>query len=83
MCTAFPTPLAALPGAYRHDRGLTRPQAQFPPEQSGNLTGWRAWCTAASLPPDELSRVGFRLYERFRPDVPDGVEGWGECQATG
>jgi hypothetical protein len=32
---------------------------------------------AASLPPDELNRVGFRLYERFRPDVPEGTEGWG------
>ena len=32
---------------------------------------------ARSLPPDELERVGFRLYERFRPEVPEGVEGWG------
>lgn len=32
---------------------------------------------ASSLPPDELNRTGFRLYERFRPEVPDGVEGWG------
>jgi hypothetical protein len=32
---------------------------------------------AESLPPDELNRVGFRLYERFRPDVPEGVKGWG------
>jgi len=32
---------------------------------------------AASLPPEELNRVGFRLYERFRPDVPVGAEGWG------
>ena len=32
---------------------------------------------AASLPPDELNRVGFKLYERFRPEVPEGVEGWG------
>lgn len=32
---------------------------------------------AASLPPEELNRVGFRLYERFRPEVPDGVSGWG------
>jgi hypothetical protein len=36
---------------------------------------------AASLPPEELNRVGFRLYERFRPDVPEGapspaVRGW-------
>jgi hypothetical protein len=32
---------------------------------------------AASLPPDELDRTGFRLYERFRPEVPEGVAGWG------
>jgi hypothetical protein len=32
---------------------------------------------AASLPTDELNRVGFRLYERFRPDAPDGAQGWG------
>ena len=32
---------------------------------------------AASLPPDELNRTGFRLYERFRPEVPEGDEGWG------
>jgi hypothetical protein len=27
--------------------------------------------------PEELNRVGFRLYERFRPDVPEGAQGWG------
>ena len=32
---------------------------------------------AASLPPEELNRVGFRLYERFRPEVPEGARGWG------
>lgn len=32
---------------------------------------------AASLPPEELNRVGFRLYEQFRPEVPTGAEGWG------
>jgi hypothetical protein len=32
---------------------------------------------AASLPPEELNRVGFRLHERFRPDVPEGAQGWG------
>lgn len=25
----------------------------------------------------ELNRVGFRLYERFRPEVPADVRGWG------
>ena len=32
---------------------------------------------AASLPLEELNRVGFRLYERFRPEVPEGARGWG------
>ena len=32
---------------------------------------------AASLDPAELNRVGFRLYERFRPEVPAGAPGWG------
>lgn len=32
---------------------------------------------AASIPPDELNRVGFHLYERFRPDVAAGAKGWG------
>ena len=31
---------------------------------------------AASLPPTELNRVGFRVYERFRPDVPESAQGW-------
>jgi hypothetical protein len=26
----------------------------------------------------ELNRIGFRLYEKFRPDVPYGNEGWGK-----
>lgn len=32
---------------------------------------------AASMPREELNRIGFRLYEAFRPTVPDGVKGWG------
>ena len=32
---------------------------------------------AASLDPAELNRVGFHLYERFRPEVPVGAKGWG------
>lgn len=33
---------------------------------------------ADSLPPEELNRTGFRLYERFRPEVPAGAAGWGK-----
>lgn len=32
---------------------------------------------AAMYSPEELNRIGFRLYERFRPDVLRGAEGWG------
>jgi hypothetical protein len=32
---------------------------------------------AARHDPAELNRIGFRLYERFRPEVPPGNEGWG------
>lgn len=32
---------------------------------------------AATRAPDELNRVGFRLYESFRPEVPADVRGWG------
>jgi hypothetical protein len=38
---------------------------------------------AASLPPEELNRVGFRLYERFRPDVPEGAQWWGRRVSCG
>jgi hypothetical protein len=32
---------------------------------------------AAAHAPDALYQRGFRLYERFRPDVPAGKSGWG------
>jgi hypothetical protein len=32
---------------------------------------------AAKYEPEELNRVGFRLYEHFRPEVPPDVKGWG------
>jgi hypothetical protein len=38
---------------------------------------------AALLPPEELNCVGFRLYERFRPDVPEGAQGWGRRGSCG
>jgi hypothetical protein len=42
---------------------------------------------ATSLPPEELNRVGFRRYERFRPSVLDGGQGWGantgNCESSG
>jgi hypothetical protein len=32
---------------------------------------------AASLSPHELATRGFLLYEKFRPQVPEGKKGWG------
>lgn len=32
---------------------------------------------AGRFEPQELNRVGFRLYERFRPEVPADARGWG------
>ena len=32
---------------------------------------------AGSMPPKELNRRGFGLYEAFRPSVPAGTRGWG------
>ena len=32
---------------------------------------------AQSIAPEELNRIGFRLYEQFRPEVPADIRGWG------
>jgi hypothetical protein len=32
---------------------------------------------ASRYEPAELNRIGFRLYEKFRPEVPSGNAGWG------
>jgi len=32
---------------------------------------------AAAWPPKRLEETGFALYERFRPEIPEGVKGWG------
>jgi len=33
---------------------------------------------ASRYEPAELNRIGFSLYEKFRPAVPYGTEGWGK-----
>jgi hypothetical protein len=33
---------------------------------------------ASRYEPAKLNRIGFRLYEKFRPEVPYGNEGWGK-----
>jgi hypothetical protein len=32
---------------------------------------------AKSYKPTELAAIAFRLYERFRPAIPEGTKGWG------
>ena len=32
---------------------------------------------AKALPPATLASEAYTLYERFRPEIPDGVRGWG------
>jgi len=32
---------------------------------------------AKTFPPEQLSTNAFRLYEEFRPAIPEGVRGWG------
>lgn len=32
---------------------------------------------ARAYPPKRLEAIGFALYERFRPEIPEGVKGWG------
>ena len=32
---------------------------------------------ASAFEPDELAERGFGLYEQFRPQIPEGVVGWG------
>jgi hypothetical protein len=32
---------------------------------------------ANALNPDELAHRGFGRYEQFRPEIPEGVQGWG------
>ena len=32
---------------------------------------------AGRYEPDDLNRIGFRLYEHFRPEVPPNARGWG------
>lgn len=32
---------------------------------------------AATVPPERLNQLGFRIYEGFRPDIAAGAQGWG------
>ena len=61
-----------LPSAKSVQTYITRAFGDRLPEVRSTIEA-----VAASLAPEELNRVGFRLYEKFRPDVPDGAQGWG------
>ena len=45
----------------------------------GHLAGVRTAMEglAGRYEPDDLNRIGFRLYEHFRPEVPPDARGWG------
>jgi hypothetical protein len=32
---------------------------------------------AGSYEPDELAKQAYALYEKFRPEIPEGKKGWG------
>lgn len=45
----------------------------------GDLEATRAamQALAEAYPPDELARRAYGLYEKFRPQIPEGARGWG------
>ncbi len=32
---------------------------------------------AIAIPPDRIGKEAYHLYEKFRPQVPEGPQGWG------
>jgi hypothetical protein len=73
------------------DDGTLRTEDDGEPASATSVQSYIAWAfgdrlgearvaleaLATSLPPEELNPVGFRLNERFRPDVPERAQGWG------
>lgn len=56
------------------------PAAAYVAKAFGSVLGEvRAAMTALAnrMDPEDLNRVGFRLYEHFRPEVPADAKGWG------
>jgi hypothetical protein len=56
------------------------PAAAYVAKAFGSMLGGvRAAMTALAnrMDPEDLNRVGFRLYEYFRPEVPADAKGWG------
>jgi len=72
-------------GVILADAGGGRPAPAAPAQAyvakafGGRLSDVRAAmeALAARYAPEELNRIGFRLYEQFRPEVPRDVRGWG------
>jgi hypothetical protein len=69
--------LRAAPGgeAIKPEAVRTYLEKKFGEHLEGARTAMEA--LANSLPADELETRGFSLYERFRPQVPEGKKGWG------
>jgi hypothetical protein len=81
----------------RPSRAIARDWTKLVPEHSaGRLTGTSVGGSVVPrrrqkrehfmndrLDPSEFDRLGFRPYERFRPDVPEGTQGWGEGGVAG
>lgn len=77
-------PVTATPSGVR---ALTKDRAEDPDAVQRYLaqkfgadlpeveTAMRA--LARAHPPKHLDAIGFALYERFRPEIPEGVRGWG------
>jgi len=54
------------------ERYLTQKFGPALPEVEGALRD-----LARAYPPKRLAAIGFALYEEFRPQIPEGVKGWG------
>ncbi len=55
------------------EKYLTKKFGEALPEVQAALEG-----LAQAYPPHELEQRAYKLYEQFRPSVPEGVSGWGK-----
>ena len=78
-------PVSRSEGAYSWPRTAnvrSRPRPSEPTSRAPSATAWarcgRQWTSwRRRCRRTNSTGSGFRLYERFRPEVPEGVEGWG------
>ena len=67
---------ATLKGQPIDSKRVRRYLAQKFGEDLANV--WAAMAALAkAYPPEELAAQAYALYERFRPEVPEGKKGWG------